>query len=55
MKKLLCLIWALALCLSLTACGDGNKSVSSDQYPELAGKKIVQAAEYHYTLDYRCL
>ena len=54
MKKLLCLILALALCLSLAACGGGNKSVSSDQYPELTGKKIVQAAEYHYTLDFGC-
>ena len=55
MKKLICLILALALCLGLAACGSsGSNSASSDQYPELAGKKIVQAAEYHYTLDFGC-
>ncbi len=53
MKKLISVILALTLCLCLSACG-GNDDSSDSVYPQLDGKEIVKAAEFHYTLDSGC-
>ena len=56
MKKIIPLILVLALFLSLCACGkNGSSGVPDTAYPQLEGKEIVKAAEFHYTLDFGCL
>lgn len=55
MKKILIFLLALSICVSLWGCGNGGSDNTDGPYPQLNGKEILKAAEFHYTLDYGCM